>query len=305
MRGSYRAWQVRTVLRNRSAPGAVVLVYHRVEDVPVSGLGLAVSPAHFDEHLSAVRRLGVAIPLRDVVAGRRQGRSTRRMVSLTFDDGYADNLFVAKPFLEAHGVPATVFVTTGFIGADQAFWWDRLDRIAAHTGEDVRALRARLRALPPAELEDEVERLAAATGLQPAQGSTHRCMAADEIVRLAEGGLVDVGSHTVSHAALGMLPDAGQRNELAASKRALEEILGRPVVSLSYPFGGPADLGATTPLLAAQCGYQSACANWPGTVCRGTDVMRLPRFVVRDWDGDEFARRLGDWLRGRRVLVDG
>lgn len=302
MRGSYRLWQVKTVLRNRLAPGAVVLAYHRVEESPGDRLGLAVSAAHFEEQLDVVHRLGVPVRLRDMVAVLRRGRPTKGMVGLTFDDGYADSLLVAKPRLEDRDVPATVFVTSGYLGGDREFWWDQLDRVAARTGDDVRALRARLRTMRPPELERELTRLAASAGIEPAPHLSHRCLTVDETVRLAEGGLVEVGSHTVSHVALGMLSEAEQREELAGSKRALEGLLGRPVVSLSYPFGGPADLAPQTASLAAQCGYESACANWPGTVCRGTDVMRLPRFVMRDWGGDEFARRLDCWLRGRHVL---
>jgi peptidoglycan/xylan/chitin deacetylase (PgdA/CDA1 family) len=226
------------------------------------------------------------------------------MVILTFDDGYADNLLVAKPHLEAYDVPATVFVSSGFLGGGREFWWDRLERVTVHTGDDLIALRARVRALPQAALEGEVTRLESEAGIPDASPASHRCLTADETIRLVDGGLVEVGSHTVSHRALNMLSDAEQIEELAESKRTLEGLLDRPVVSLSYPFGGSGDLAPETSSLAAKCGYESACVTWPGTVCRGTDVMRLPRFVVRDWDGDAFARRLADWLSGRHVLDD-
>lgn len=303
MRGRYRAWQIRTVLRNRLAPGAVVLMYHRVEVSPADGLGLAVSAAHFREHLAVVRALGVPARLAGIVAELNRRHVTRGVVGITFDDGYADNLLVAKPLLENREVPATVFVTSGFVGSESEFWWDEIERIAVATGDDVRDLRVRLRFLAPTELEAELGRMRAAAGEVRAPRPSHRALTAEETARLATGGLVDVGSHTVTHAALARLSPLAQQKELVESRRALERIVGRPVVSLSYPFGGTADLSASTAAMAARCGYQLACANWPGTVTRDTDKMRLPRFPVRDWDGDEFAKHLGAWLVGRRVLA--
>ena len=48
---------------------------------------------------------------------------------VTFDDGYADNLWNAKPLLERYDVPAAVFVTTGYAGQDREFWWDELETL--------------------------------------------------------------------------------------------------------------------------------------------------------------------------------
>ena len=47
-------------------------------------------------------------------------------VAVTFDDGYRDNLVHAKPVLARYGVPATLFLATGFIDQDAPFWWDEL-----------------------------------------------------------------------------------------------------------------------------------------------------------------------------------
>jgi peptidoglycan/xylan/chitin deacetylase (PgdA/CDA1 family) len=48
---------------------------------------------------------------------------------VTFDDGYADNLYNAKPLLERYGIPATVFLITGYIEDKRQLWWEELVRL--------------------------------------------------------------------------------------------------------------------------------------------------------------------------------
>jgi peptidoglycan/xylan/chitin deacetylase (PgdA/CDA1 family) len=62
------------------------------------------------------------------------GDLPNRSVVVTFDDGYADNLHNAKPLLERYGIPATVFITTGYVGREREFWWDELERLLLQPG---------------------------------------------------------------------------------------------------------------------------------------------------------------------------
>ena len=113
---------------------------------------------------------------------------------------------------------------------------------------------------------------------------------------MADDGLIEVGAHTVTHPVLSALPIEAQNAEVQQSKSDLEEVLGRPVTSFAYPFGSAADYTEETIAAARRAGFLRACSNFPGVVGPDTDRFQLPRFLVRDWDGDEFDRRLRDWL---------
>ena len=117
-------------VRARLAPPALVLMYHRVAEVPVDPWGLCVSPRHFATQLAVLKRTCTPMALSKMVQLVREGRRLpRRAVAITFDDGYADNLWQAQRLLAEHDLPATFFIATGLLGKDREFWWDELEGI--------------------------------------------------------------------------------------------------------------------------------------------------------------------------------
>ena len=113
-----------------------------------------------------------------------------------------------------------------------------------------------------------------------------------ETVRLAEGGLVEVGAHTMAHPVLSGLTVTEQRQEIRQSKTYLEGIVGHKVTSFAYPHGLHADYSQETVVLVRKSGFECACVASPGTVRSGVDVHQLPRFIIRDEAGERFAERL-------------
>jgi peptidoglycan/xylan/chitin deacetylase (PgdA/CDA1 family) len=108
---------------------AVVLLYHRVYDSDFDPLLLTVGRKHFDQQMAHLRRHYAVLSLQELRDALTRGSLPRGAVAVTFDDGYGDNLRNARPALERHRIPATVFVTTGYIEAGREFWWDELGRI--------------------------------------------------------------------------------------------------------------------------------------------------------------------------------
>lgn len=127
----------------------------------------------------------------------------------------------------------------------------------------------------------------------------HRRLTPDEVARLAASSVIEVGSHAVSHTVPGGLTPGVFPEELRSSKEYLEQVTERAVDLLAYPFGARGDLTAASIRSARQCGYAAACANYAGLVWRWSDLYSLPRFLVRDWDGEALGQKLEDWFDGR------
>jgi peptidoglycan/xylan/chitin deacetylase (PgdA/CDA1 family) len=116
-------------LKSKFASTGIVLLYHRVADLESDPQLLAVKPQHFTEHLEIVKRKCSPISLKELVGGLKEKTLPKHPMAITFDDGYADNLANAQPLLRRYGIPATVFVTTGYVGSSREFWWDEIERL--------------------------------------------------------------------------------------------------------------------------------------------------------------------------------
>lgn len=112
--------------RNAFAHRAVILLYHRIAEPLCDPWELCVTPGRFELHLECLRRSYDVLSMHELRGKLKRGVVPDRAVAITFDDGYADNLNVAKPMLERFSAPATVFVATGPIGSKRDFWWDQL-----------------------------------------------------------------------------------------------------------------------------------------------------------------------------------
>jgi len=326
-------------LRGQMSPGPMVLLYHRVAHLQQDPHLLAVTPEHFEEHLLALRQYFRLVSLSELKESLARGRRSGPVVALTFDDGYADNMEAAFPLLKKHGIPATFYLASGFVGTMRESLHDDLERLLLlpqqcpdqlhlifgrklfvwamrsrdtgdknttpaavwniHSGIDPtprhrahREIHDLLRAIPPVEQEGVLEQLRSQCGNPGPARTTHRAMSWDQARHMGDCELTDLGAHTVHHPWLSALSLKEQRMEILESKRALEIQIDRSVASFAYPYGTRQSYTAETVGLLKDLGFTYACSNFRERIGLRTDLFQLPRFVVRDWDGDEFMRQL-------------
>lgn len=113
---------------------------------------------------------------------------------------------------------------------------------------------------------------------------------------LPKNGFIDVGAHTVTHPLLSSLPQSEQESEISGSKSDLEKILDRPICTFAYPFGERGDYSEDSIRSAREAGFSCACSNFSGLTTWLTDPFQLPRYIVRDWDGETFSKNLRGWF---------
>ena len=168
----------------------------------------------------------------------------RRLLHVTFDDAFR-SVENAVPILERLKLPATVFVCSDLAGSGQQLLVTELQRVR------------------------QVDELATLDW--------------NSLRALTRDGLIEVGSHTLSHAHLTRLADDDLHRELAGSKAAIEAELGRSCPFIAYPYG---EHDERVRAGVRKAGYTAAFAA-PGSSI-GFDVFQVPRTAF--WRNESAAR---------------
>lgn len=108
---------------------AIVLMYHRVADLLFDPFELGVSPENFEKQLQVLTKKYNVIKVSELVRQLRERSVASKTVCVSFDDGYWDNYFTARPLLNNYQCPASFYIVSGSVGNTQPFWWDELQHI--------------------------------------------------------------------------------------------------------------------------------------------------------------------------------
>jgi peptidoglycan/xylan/chitin deacetylase (PgdA/CDA1 family) len=278
-------------LRRAERPALTVLGYHRVlttpiESVTTSPLGMVATAEMFERQVAYLARAYNVVTLEQIQEACEGGRPLpERAGFVTFDDGWADNYTVAYPILRRLGAPATIFVTTDYVGTEREFWFTTLMRALLEGRRPLQAGDGRAAGWP-AEVAGELDRMAGlprplrpwhtdrliemlksypetridelvaalAGRLHGPAGESRESffLTWDQLREMERGGM-SVASHTCTHKILTQLADDDAAEELGRSRERLEKELGHPVLSFAFPNG---DYEPRHMTLAQEAGYR-------------------------------------------------
>lgn len=233
-------------------------LYHRIlrdDESDPFDLGLGVSRRHFDEHLAFYRENFHVCTVREGLQICKRGEwPDRPLLSVTFDDGYLDNIDLALPLLQQHDCKATFFICTGPILEDHPFWWDLVIASATkRTGSHWQSLQTALGAKDEQKTVSELQniltqlwglsydRIRPLIDLNRArqEGLDQLCpavMQKHHVKYLTECDM-EVAAHTHRHPNLTRETDIAIEDEVTRSKKLLEDWTGRSVQGFATPHG--------------------------------------------------------------------
>lgn len=288
----------------------LLLGYHRVLDVPDEARFpfdpelVSASVAQFRRQMQMLSDRYSPITCETLIQYLDgKGSLPKRPVIVTFDDGFADNYEHAFPVLKEIGMPATIFVSTDYIGTDKVFWFDRVVQVLLkcsqselvfdslggmhlYLGQTVESRRSAaerlliiLKAAPDAKRLQAVEELEQRVEPETLTSARElsRILNWEQIIEMSQSG-IEFGSHSRSHPVLARLDQAGLKNELRGSREIIEAKIGKPVQVLSYPVGGFNDISEVVTREVRAAGYRLGVSYIPGTnYLRSFDRFRMRR----------------------------
>lgn len=224
-------------LFNKTVNGDRILIYHSVDTsfkIDKNGLN-NIDLLLFEDHLKEFKKYNL-ISITDI----NKKHDDLRLI-ITFDDGYADNLYLASPLLKKYHIPFTIFVTTDFIKNKKKYFLN-----------------------------------------------------SEELISLSKIQGVTIGSHTKTHPVLTQCTDLKVYNELYESKVFLEDLLQKPIETISYPFG-KVDMRVRN--IAEKVGYKIGCCSNFNINTSKRDRLLLNRCFVLNYDNETVinSKINGNW----------
>jgi peptidoglycan/xylan/chitin deacetylase (PgdA/CDA1 family) len=261
-------------------------------------------------HIQYLKNYFHVIPLSEIMNnyGKSPSLKPKPICIVTFDDGWSDFYKYAYPVLKAHGVPATVFLPTQFIGTENQFWTDALMQLCYGKTQGEGGCRKQPSSLNAVidllesgsvTLEDRLERTIETMKSLP-QEEINRILADlserwridptpqgrdfltwDEVREMHRSGLVSFGSHTATHRILTTLRDDEIDWELQESKNRLVEegVVDLSCLLFAYPNGNYNDKILN---LVKKHGYSLAVTTKKGWVhySDGLSLFELQRIGI-------------------------
>ena len=303
------------LISRRLAPGGSngklsIFIFHRVLPEADPLLPFEPSAAEFDWMVRFISRTFNVLPLSEAASRLKAGTLPPAAASVTFDDGYADNLEIAWPILKRYKVPATFFIATAFLEGGR-MWND--DVIEAFRRSREGELNLNEFDLGVHHLTDAASRV---KGYEAVLGklkyfehqlrSQIACEIASrcEVPKLAELMMThrqlrhlhdegaEIGGHTRTHPILERLDNTAALQEIESGKQELEALLGTTVRVFAYPNGVPGrDCSARHAEMARQSGFETAVSTRQACATSASDIFQLPRFTPWDRTPLKFAMR--------------
>jgi peptidoglycan/xylan/chitin deacetylase (PgdA/CDA1 family) len=277
-----------------------ILSYHRVND-DADPFFDSLPTEVFAQQMEHVGRHYRVFTVDELADRMQRGEVPANALAITFDDGYHDNLTHAAPILARYGLPATVFLASGFIGSAEAPWYDRLaqafkgsrreaitapwgavfelDTLEGRVAGLARALR-HLKGVADGVRLDILDTLFARLGATESIGRKDAMLTWDDVRALVGFGF-SIGAHTVSHPVLSRMPSEQAWREIAGSKAAIESACGDAPRAFAYPNGGADDYTQETVKLVRRAGFR----------CAVTTRFGLNTPAISPWE----LRRGGPW----------
>tara|TARA_B100000029_G_C17512521_1_gene936836 strand:- start:591 stop:1538 length:948 start_codon:yes stop_codon:yes gene_type:complete len=281
--------------------GDAILNYHKIRPdkyLTKHNDELAVSVSKFKEQLTFLKRNYNLVSLEDFLNFKK---SNKNNISITFDDGYKDNLKYALPILNELNVPATIYLVTKFFENEFSVWWYELydfiwknskniefeygekkyDISIKNNLEKLKCFKKLREVIKKLNKTEQEKFLSALTKTNFRKQYKDEFLSKEDLELLNKNKLITIGAHTHNHLSLKNLEEKDCIKEISKSKEILEQLTNRRINHFSYPYGTKNDVGKREFKIVKELGFKSAVTTSVGKISE-EKLFNLPRIHINE-----------------------
>ena len=280
----------------------VILFYHRFKEKNEATAPYKLHIKSFERQMLHLKRWYNVITLDKLVENIKNGGNLSHLsVVITIDDGFKDNYDLAYPILKGLNLPATIFLTSGFINTQKAPWVDEIGIALAKTqldnlyvpqlfGDQVVAISSneqkaetlhriykKLLYLEHNTKVDLVDTLLSILNKKGDLRAHERIMLNWKEIKKMSQNNISFGSHTLTHPTLSKMGPEDAMFEIIESKRIIEKELGACVRHFAIPNGQNEDFTEALREFCKNGLFDSIATTNFGEVTKFSDPYKLPR----------------------------
>ncbi len=261
--------KVENYLKRLTRKKILILAYHGVVDRAFDFFCDWQMPyAKFEWQVKYVNRHYTLLPLKEVVQKLRKRQSLPDHTAvITFDDGYRNNYQRAYPLLKKERIPATIFLTTGYINTEDLLWYDQVylafrttqtrqlnlrdaglgsfdlvthaskEKSCSLVLECLKRVSPDQRHLLISRIKDDLEEKAPTIG----DKADFLLLSEQEMEEMHRSGYIGFGAHTSRHEILTVLDRESMRAEIIQSCEAVKKLFHMESLDFAYPNGKAGD----------------------------------------------------------------
>jgi peptidoglycan/xylan/chitin deacetylase (PgdA/CDA1 family) len=286
-----------------------ILNYHRIcpdTDLVKPNSELIVSVSKFKEQLIFLKKNYDLVSLDEFL---KFNKSNKFKISVTFDDGYKDNLTYALPILNELNIPATIYVVTKFFDNDFNIWWRELEDYIWSKNENIKFSFDQIdyyfstnsneektkcfenlkKIIKKVNKKKQDQILSAVTKTDIRKQYNDEFLSIKDLQLLKSNPLITIGAHTHNHLSLKNISYDECFNEVKKSKLFLEELLNSKINHFSYPYGSKNDAGSREFKIVEDLGFQSGVTTSVGKINK-KKLYSLPRIHMNQKSSEKILK---------------
>lgn len=304
---------------NDTSVGTILMLHRigRMDDNRIqSNEHLKISPEFLESIILESKKRGFRfVSIDELYDVLRLKKKASKLMVVTLDDGYRDNITVGLPIFKKYSVPFTIYVSTGMIEKEFIFWNCLLEDIILDNDKVIladgsmykckskrskekafMAIRKKIIKIHPKNIKQELPKMLFNYNVDLYKYSNILPMTWEQLKILANEPLATIGSHTHSHIGLNFHSEEENILDIKRANHLFKEKVNIIPKHFCYPYGGVAS--AKERDIIAAMDFKTAVTTDLGNIYpeHATNLLRLPRiFVAEKSNPDLFGQMI--WLK--------